>query len=319
MLEREEETIKLRQLEYFQKVVEEGSISRAAAFLNVAQPALGLQIKHLEEELQVPLLVRHAKGVTPTDAGRLLYERARRIGEVVTTTKAEISALGKRRQEIIRLGLTPNVVALIGEDLLRRVGNELPGRKFVLCEEISITLVEMLERNEIDLALAYRVARRPEFVRTQVFEEELYFITTSVAAQKQGSITLLEALEHDLVMTAERSTVYHLVHKAARRAALKVNVPYLAQTTPAMLHLIRKGIASGIMPIGTALDEIRRGAVVAKRINSPAITRALYLVQSKSSPRKSREELQGFFRRTFQHPVSAMLNKTINVSDTGRA
>ena len=61
----------LRQLRYFTQTVEAGNITRAAEQLFVAQPALGLQIRQLEEELGVPLLIRHSRGVTATDVARL--------------------------------------------------------------------------------------------------------------------------------------------------------------------------------------------------------------------------------------------------------
>ena len=66
----------LRQLRYFVSVVETGSMTRAAEQLHVAQTALGMQIRQIEEDLGVALLVRHSRGVEPTKAGRLLHERA---------------------------------------------------------------------------------------------------------------------------------------------------------------------------------------------------------------------------------------------------
>ena len=62
----------LRQLRYFLSVVEAGNMTRAADQLHVAQTALGMQIKQLEESLGVALLVRHSRGVEPTPAGKLL-------------------------------------------------------------------------------------------------------------------------------------------------------------------------------------------------------------------------------------------------------
>ena len=58
----------IRQLRYFLRIIELKSFSKAAAYLHVAQPALGLQIRKLEEELGVKLLNRHSRGITPTEA-----------------------------------------------------------------------------------------------------------------------------------------------------------------------------------------------------------------------------------------------------------
>ena len=69
----------LKQLKYFVQITDSGSLSKAARILHIAQPSLSLQLKNLEEELGVTLLVRHARGVTPTDLGTMLYEQARLI------------------------------------------------------------------------------------------------------------------------------------------------------------------------------------------------------------------------------------------------
>jgi DNA-binding transcriptional LysR family regulator len=63
----------LRQLKYFVTVVEAGNMTRAAEQLHVAQTALGMQIRQMEEDLGVALLVRHSRGVEPTKAGSLLH------------------------------------------------------------------------------------------------------------------------------------------------------------------------------------------------------------------------------------------------------
>jgi DNA-binding transcriptional LysR family regulator len=69
-------SLQLRHLRYFVKIVEAGSFSRAAATIHVAQPGLSQQIAELEEELGVALLQRHARGISPTAAGEVLYREA---------------------------------------------------------------------------------------------------------------------------------------------------------------------------------------------------------------------------------------------------
>src|SRR5262249_1965880 len=105
-----EASINLRQLKYYAKVAEVGNITRAAEQLSVAQPALGLQIRQLEQELGVELLTRHSRGVVPTEAGSLLLERARGILAMVEETKRDVRALGGARSETLTLGLTPSIM-----------------------------------------------------------------------------------------------------------------------------------------------------------------------------------------------------------------
>ena len=79
-----------RQLSYFVRIVETGSMSHAAADLHVAQSALSLHVANLEHELGVALLIRRKRGVTPTACGELLFNRARSILNQFDNTVQEI-------------------------------------------------------------------------------------------------------------------------------------------------------------------------------------------------------------------------------------
>ena len=76
----------LKQLEYFVAIVEEGQVTAAARRLHISQPPLSYELAQLERELGCKLVHRGPRGVTPTDAGRLLYERAAHILAMATAT-----------------------------------------------------------------------------------------------------------------------------------------------------------------------------------------------------------------------------------------
>ena len=98
--------VNLRQLKYFVGVVDAGNMTRAADQLHVAQTALGAQIKQLEDDLGVSLLVRHSRGVDATKSGRRLYDRAVEILKLVEDTRREVIASKGNPTEAIRLGIT---------------------------------------------------------------------------------------------------------------------------------------------------------------------------------------------------------------------
>ena len=87
--------LNLKQLEYFVAIAEEGQITAAARRLHISQPPLSYELAQLEQELGTQLVRRGPRGVTPTEAGRLLYERARRILAMTTATAREVSSVGK--------------------------------------------------------------------------------------------------------------------------------------------------------------------------------------------------------------------------------
>ena len=79
--------VNLKQLEYFVKVAELGSFSRAAVLLDIAQPALSRQVRALETDLRETLLLRNGRGVALTEAGRRYHSHCRRLmGEASART-----------------------------------------------------------------------------------------------------------------------------------------------------------------------------------------------------------------------------------------
>src|SRR5215213_4316516 len=290
--------INLRQIRYFVRVIEVGNITRAAEQLNVAQPALGLQIRQLEQELGVDLLVRHSRGVLPTEAGRILFDRANTILQLVQETQQEIKSLGTIEREVVALGLTPSIMLQIGSDMLLDARESMPGVFLSLSEELSFVLVEALERGELDLAFAYEVTERPGLVLQPILREELVYVAAPFKAPAGETITFSEALNQDLVLAGEKDSIRRLVEASAERLSLPVHVPFEAQSVSAMKAVVSRGAAASIMPYGTAIEELKRGMLVSRRITEPAITRTLYLIRSsRRGTFKHEAEMESFLIR----------------------
>jgi LysR family transcriptional regulator, nitrogen assimilation regulatory protein len=265
--------------------VEVGNITRAAEQLYVAQPALGLQIRALEQDLRVALLVRHSRGVTPTQAGRVLYERAREILRAVEDAKKEVASFGGPENENIALGLTPGVMKLIGRDLMLETRDQLPNVHLSMVEEMSYVLIEALERDEIDIAIAYEAPERPGLFRIPIIGEELLLVTSPDEELGSGqTVTLTQVLQRPLAMATGRDAVRQLVTSAAERLAITPNIAFEASSIGMMKNLVSSGMAVSVMPYGSAVDELRRGELKSVRIEDPALKRTLYVVRSSRRP-----------------------------------
>ncbi len=114
------------QLLYFVTVVEEGQITRAAARLHVAQPALSQAIAQLEEELGIELLERHPRGVTLTRAGEAFLPKAR--AAVAADADAALAAqwLARASEGTVEFGFVGHPPGLDSPRLLERFGAEHP-------------------------------------------------------------------------------------------------------------------------------------------------------------------------------------------------
>ena len=99
----------IRQLRYFTTVVEEGTVSAAAKVLFMSQPPLSAQIQALERELGVALFDRSGRQMRPTEAGRILYARARDILDVCASVKSEMEDIRKGATGAMRLGVVSSI------------------------------------------------------------------------------------------------------------------------------------------------------------------------------------------------------------------
>ena len=296
----------LRQLKYFVSVVQAGNMTRAAEQLHIAQTALGMQIRQIEEDLGVVLLVRHSRGVEPTKAGTLLLDRALTILKLVEETRREVAACERNESETIRLGITPALMLTVGPQIAVTVREELPQVFLGLVEEMSHVLAEQLSRGEVDFILCYDVPDLPQFSRTALLQDDLV-LATLPGPRKGEPISFADALEESLAMPEEGDTVRVAVTRAARELGLEVKIAYEVRSISAMKNLVSRGAAASILPYASVMDEVRSGKLDARPIIMPAIRRTLFLASSRQrGPFRNEPGLTEAVRSSLQDLLQAL-------------
>jgi LysR family nitrogen assimilation transcriptional regulator len=296
----------LRQLKYFIEVAEAGNMTRAAEQLHVAQTALGMQIRQLEEDLGVALLVRHSRGVEPTKAGSLLQARARAILQEVEQARKDVRACEREDSEAIRFGITPALMLVCGTEIAMMVREQLPNVFLSIVEAMSHVLIETLARSEVDFILCYDVPDLPQFSRTALLQDDLVLVTPPRAANWKP-IPFVEALEEIIAMPEEGDSVRTVVARTARDLGLELKVAYEVRSISAMKSLVMRGAASAVLPYFAALDEVRAGKLDARPITMPAVKRTLFLASSKQDgPFKNEAGLTGAVRSSLTGMLDAL-------------
>jgi LysR family nitrogen assimilation transcriptional regulator len=290
----------LRQLKYFVSIVEAGNMTRAADQLHVAQTALGMQIRQLEEDLGVSLLIRHSRGVDPTEAGKLLYARACDILKLVDETRRHVSAADRGNSESIRFGITPALMLIAGTELALIVRQTLPHVFVSIVEAMSHVLIESLTNGEVDFILCYNVPDAPQVSRTALLQDDLVLVT-----QPRGSngepIAFVDALDESLAMPEAGDTVRAVATRTARDLGLDLKVAYEVRSVSAMKNLVARGAASSILPYFAVLAEVKAGTLDARPIVMPALRRTLFLASLKQTgPFRSEAGLTGAVRQSLQ-------------------
>jgi LysR family nitrogen assimilation transcriptional regulator len=260
--------ITLRQLRYFARVVELRNITRAAEQLHIAQPALGVKIRQLEEMLGVPLLHRHSRGVDPTPAGELLYARACAVFGLLEQTRQDLAKFGQPLSRHLTLGLTPSLVLLIGTEAIVAARAQLPEVALRLREDPSFALVDAVENKSIDVALAYSVSERPGIQLTPVMYEELLLVTRADQAPPDEIVTLEQALGREIALGGKRDAGRRTVELAASARGIALTINYEMQS-----------IAATILPYGAVAREVANGELAIRRIADPLLTQTLYIVR----------------------------------------
>jgi LysR family nitrogen assimilation transcriptional regulator len=166
----------LKQLEYFVRVAELGSFTRAGVVLGVAQPALSRQVRLLEVELRQNLLLRNGRGVRTTDAGQVLLEHGRGILHQVRHAREALARVRGAVVGQVALGLPPSLARILTVPLTRQFQARFPESALSIREGLSVTMQESLVSGRLDLALLYNAAATPDIEIEPLFEEELFLI-----------------------------------------------------------------------------------------------------------------------------------------------
>ena len=145
----------------FVKIVELGTITAAAKELYIAQPALSKQMKAMEEAFGTPLLTRGTKRVYPTNAGKILYDKAKRICLLEDTVQKEIESCKEGHRGTLNLGLTPAYPDEAMNKLIIDFSEAYTNVDFNIVEENSNTLEELVKKGTIELAVIRTPADLP--------------------------------------------------------------------------------------------------------------------------------------------------------------
>jgi DNA-binding transcriptional LysR family regulator len=154
--------MELRHLRYFVAIAEEGSFTRAAERLWIAQPGLSTQIRRLEAELGIQLFRRHTRGVDLTDAGELFLERARTALAAAEDARSTGLDLGAGLVGSIRLGIATEAPWRLVPGLLDAFARDRPDVEVMVLESYGGTLLRDLRDGRLDAVLAPSVVGSAE-------------------------------------------------------------------------------------------------------------------------------------------------------------
>ncbi len=254
----------LKQLEYFVRVAELGSFTRASGVLSIAQPALSRQVRLLEVELRQNLLLRNGRGVTTTEAGKLLLEHGRGILHQVERAREDLGRVRGALAGRVALGLPPSIARMLTVPLTREFRRLLPSAALSISEGLSITMQEWLLAGRLDIALLYNPQPSSDLDTLPLMEEELYLVglrPASARATARASwptpIALKDVAALPLVIPSRPNAIRMVVETQMAGIGCKPRVSLEIDGIGAVLDLVADGAGHAILPqyaVRTATD-----------------------------------------------------------------
>lgn len=267
--------MEIRQLEYFRKIAQTGSINEAARQLNMSQPPLSYQLKLLEEELDVVLFERSRQGVTMTEAGKLLYQRSEELLQFADSTKLEVSHIGKR--QVLRLGMTSTTVGPI-LPIISAFVQKHPEVTFEVHDGSTYSLADLLRNGIIDVSVV-RTPLQLDDLDYQLFCEEP-MIAVSGPGVSGGDLSLKELTGTPLILYRRYE---RFLLDAFHAQDLEPRVLCVCDDARDAMQWAEQGLATAIFP--RSMENLCKGLCIRPILEKSLNTKILLIWRSGKPPR----------------------------------
>lgn len=240
--------VELRQLRYFIRIVELGSMGRAALDLGIGTPALSQQISRLEGELSTRLLRRTSTGVLATDSGLAFFRQAQ-----LAIRHADAAAQAARQARLaghVSIGLAPSTSGVLALPLLEAMRERYPDVRLRVVESLSGNLANLLNARQLDLAVLFEtdVARRWSVL--PLLDERLFVIgRRDLPGMPTGrSVRIARLARLPLVLPSGTHGLRAIVDVAFARERCAPHVVLEVDGLAVLMDAVRAGLAATIQP-----------------------------------------------------------------------
>jgi LysR family transcriptional regulator, nitrogen assimilation regulatory protein len=244
-----------RKLAYFVKIVDSGSITKAAAALHVAQPALSQQVSALETELKQRLLIRSKQGVEPTAAGHTLYRHAQTILRLVEQARQDVASSGAAPSGRVSIAIAPySMASSLTPRIIGEVARRYPDIVLHLTEIYGGVLSEAIKNGRLDMALIYEPGPIRGVQFTTMIVEDLHLVVNAknTAVGEGDEITLQGAAEFGLFLPEQNHTLRQIVENGMRNKGLSLRLVGEVESVPSLTRLLEADMGATILPKSAA-------------------------------------------------------------------
>lgn len=263
------DTLKMR---YFATIASLGSMTLAARELRVAQSALSVHMRSLEELMGTQLLNRTSRGITLTEAGETLYAHVQSILRAIEQAEHATREQGAHPSGHVVLGVITSVCSTLGVEVLQQCQQRFPRISLSVVEGNSYTLREALDSHAHDLSVTLsNVAKASSDI---LFEEPLVVVGPPGHFEENGKEKdLTEVLRLPLILTPQRHGTRMSLETLAHGLGITLNIAWIIEGLSATKAAVRSGMGFSILAQSAVHDEIADGSLSFARIPGDVMTR----------------------------------------------
>ena len=275
---------KRTQLEYFVRIVEEKSFTKAAEKLFVSQPALSKAIRALEGELEVSLFRREPGALRLTEEGETVYRFAADMLAYWDRRTAELLSILGRAKETLRFGLPPSVGSVFFSGVLFEYRQRFPQTVLQIFEGTSKQIEAMIAGGDLDLGLVLGPYEDPTMMRKTVFRSEVVAAVGKDHRLAGCDVVDLSQLRHEPMVLVSKEYMFHdQILERCREAGFTPNVIFTSLQWDLLLEMVAEG--RGVTIICRPLvEKLYSGRVACVPIRDPEFPWILELIANAGQP-----------------------------------
>ncbi|EKL5342083.1 tricarballylate utilization LysR family transcriptional regulator TcuR [Salmonella enterica] len=269
--------MELRQLRYFVRIIETGSMGSAAQDLDIGVSALSQQMSRLENELAIRLLQRTSRGVTPTNAGLAFYSQAQ-----LALRHADDAILAAREARLsghVSVGMAPSTASILGIPFIHAMQENYADVRLHVVESLSGNLERMINTRQIDLAVVFQKDKILRWSARPILEEQLFLIGSHalLAALPDNPITPEQLAGIPLIMPSQGHGLRSRLDAVCQEHALNVEIVAEIDGLALLMRAVRDGLGATLQP-GAAISHLDNDALRVIGVHNPVLSRPNFLV-----------------------------------------
>lgn len=232
----------LRNLRYFLAVAEAGGFTAAAEQLHIAQPAVSMAIRKLEQTLDLPLFDRQERRVRLTDEGEVLLRHARSILQAVEDAERDMRELHTLERGEVRVGIPSMLGSYYFPPILMAFRHRYPGIRLEVIEAGTRKLQQMIHAGEIDMGVIVSDTP-PEDLETHRFlrAQMMAILPADHALASAPCISYDAFFAEELVMFKEGYFHREVIDRISREAGVTPQIGFEANLIPLIKQIVSHG------------------------------------------------------------------------------